>query len=240
MWSNLTVVNPAGRARAARRRAGVELMMHQVGRRERKRQEVRDRIRAAAISLFYERGYEATTVEKIAEHADVSKGTVFNYFPRKESLLALVAEDLVDRTQAMIGPPESWRGSVQARVRRLFLGMVQVTTEHPDLSRRLLFDCIKHPHLYTDEDPSTGKVRRMLRSVLRAGQDSGEIRRDMDLEVAARLLESVFFNVLLFWFTRCEPEADLGRELTVRLQLVFEGLLPHGERSVGRETGEAE
>ena len=54
-----------------------------LGRRERKKLETRQRISTAAFALFVERGYEATTVEAIAERADVAKGTVFNYFPQK-------------------------------------------------------------------------------------------------------------------------------------------------------------
>lgn len=58
-----------------------------VGRPERKKQEVEQRIREAALALFREKGYEATTVEEIAERADVAKGTFFNYFPRMDGLL---------------------------------------------------------------------------------------------------------------------------------------------------------
>jgi len=203
--------------------------MHQLGRRERKKQEVSDRIREAAIALFREKGYEAATVGEIAERADVSKGTVFNYYPRKESLLALAADDLIERTKSVIGPPETWQGSMQDKVRRLFLGMVEVTAQHPDLSRTLLFDCIKRPHVYAYEDPSQSEMRSMLRLVLREARESGEIRSDVDQGVAARLLESVFFNALLFWLVRGQPESELRQELTARLDLVFHGLVPPAE-----------
>ncbi|WP_245797783.1 TetR/AcrR family transcriptional regulator [Mangrovactinospora gilvigrisea] len=47
---------------------------------------MRQHISAVATRLFQERGFEAVTVAEIAEAADVSKMTVFNYFPRKEDL----------------------------------------------------------------------------------------------------------------------------------------------------------
>lgn len=57
------------------------------GLRERKKNETRRRISDVATGLFVERGFDAVTVADIAEAANVSKMTVFNYFPRKEDLL---------------------------------------------------------------------------------------------------------------------------------------------------------
>jgi AcrR family transcriptional regulator len=56
------------------------------GLRERKKQQVRERISGVATMLFLERGFEAVSVAEIAEAAGVSKMTVFNYFPRKEDM----------------------------------------------------------------------------------------------------------------------------------------------------------
>lgn len=65
--------------------------------RERKKADTRAAIRSAAVELFTTRGYEATTMEAVAEAADVSVRTVFRYFPAKEDLVfADVERDLGD------------------------------------------------------------------------------------------------------------------------------------------------
>lgn len=61
--------------------------MAEVGRRERKRQQTRDRIAEAARALFAARGFDGVTVAEIAEAADVSEQTVYNHFPTKEDLV---------------------------------------------------------------------------------------------------------------------------------------------------------
>jgi AcrR family transcriptional regulator len=67
--------------------------MPPTGLRERKKTETRERIAAVAAALFRARGYDAVTIDEVAVAADVSKKTVFNYFPTKEDLVFDRADD---------------------------------------------------------------------------------------------------------------------------------------------------
>lgn len=62
------------------------------GRRARKARETRQRIAAVALRLVIERGYDETTLDDIAEAADIARRTFFHYFPSKEAILQAVED----------------------------------------------------------------------------------------------------------------------------------------------------
>ncbi|MEU0227188.1 TetR family transcriptional regulator [Streptomyces sp. NPDC006284] len=62
-------------------------MSEPVGLRARKKERTRDAIGDAAVALFLERGFEQVSVNDIAAAAEISKPTLFRYFPTKEDLI---------------------------------------------------------------------------------------------------------------------------------------------------------
>ena len=72
-------------------------MTEQLGRRERKKQQMRAPIAETARRLFGERGFEGVTVAEVAREADVAEQTVYNYFPTKEDLVYWRLESFEER-----------------------------------------------------------------------------------------------------------------------------------------------
>ncbi|NUR74296.1 MAG: TetR/AcrR family transcriptional regulator [Hamadaea sp.] len=76
--------------------------MAEMSLRERKKKETGVRLWVAAVKLFAERGFDAVSTAEIAAAADVSKMTLFNYFPTKEDLVLMPMEDHLDEPARVV------------------------------------------------------------------------------------------------------------------------------------------
>jgi AcrR family transcriptional regulator len=88
-----------------------------LGLRERKKRRTRGLIAETARRLFFERGFEATTVADIAREAEVAEQTVFNYFPTKEDLFYSGFEAFEAELLAAVGERERGESALSAFAR---------------------------------------------------------------------------------------------------------------------------
>ncbi|MGW3035002.1 TetR/AcrR family transcriptional regulator [Streptomyces sp. NPDC001178] len=89
------------------------------GLRERKKRQTRQYISDVATGLFVERGFDAVTVAEIAEAADVSVNTVYNYFPAKEDLFFDRSAGLVERMGRWVRARNKGESAAAAVLREL-------------------------------------------------------------------------------------------------------------------------
>ena len=91
-----------------------------MGLRERKKQRLREQISGAALRLFAERGFEEVTIAEVADAADVSQKTVFNYFPTKEDLVYAREEEVEQQLREAFGGHRRGESVVEDMRRFLF------------------------------------------------------------------------------------------------------------------------
>ncbi|MEU6991954.1 TetR/AcrR family transcriptional regulator [Streptomyces sp. NPDC046465] len=89
------------------------------GLRERKKRQTKQRISDIATGLFLERGFVTVTVAEVADAADVSVNTVYNYFPAKEDLFLDRGGDIVDRLSRHVRGRRDGESAADAVLREL-------------------------------------------------------------------------------------------------------------------------
>lgn len=196
----------------------------ELGRRERKKEETRQRIFQSALELFEQKGFDATTVDDITERADVAKGTFFNYYPRKESVLVDLGLDHITEV-------ERYREQISATPMRPVDQIVeamrhgaQLYMKDRDLSRVMLLQLFKGTTPTPEGFEINQRAQELILRLVERAQASGELRRDTDPERATSVLRSIFLFTVLVWVCFPTSPYDLSEELAARIRLALEGL----------------
>lgn len=210
------------------------------GLRERKKRQTKQRISDIATGLFLEHGFAAVTVADVAEAADVSVNTVYNYFPVKEDLFLDRGEAVVDRLSGYVRgrrPGESAAAAVLRALRSdvegvsphigLFTGwadFMKVITEAHGLRSRL----------WEIQQQALGKLTRTLAEETGAADDD-----PMPYLIAGQL--SWVHSTLMAWIgdemVKGREPADVSRDALGLLdemeELLGEKVLNYGVRDAG-------
>ena len=107
------------------------------GLRERKKQQTRDAIIGAALDLFERQGYDATTVEEIAEAADISPRTFFRYFDSKVDVVMDKHERDSDDFAGRLAIRPAHEGPIEAMRQVISAELGQVVKENPLFVRQM-------------------------------------------------------------------------------------------------------
>ena len=169
-----------------------------ISRRERKKRETHQRLMEAALDLFRERGYDATTVEDITDAADVAKGTFFNYFATKEDILPALAEWRLRQLGDALLPEQGAPDSPVARIKMALCLVAEDPLANPSLARRLFAAVM--PHLDSEDAHPGRALARLLADQVRQAQGVGEIRDDLDPLYVGGLIRTAFFQQLMVWY----------------------------------------
>lgn len=148
-----------------------------------------------ARRLFTEQGYAATSVEQIASAASVGKQTVYRRYPSKDALFRQVIEDLTQNIIAVAVQSEGGGSDPLVLLRDTLRALWGVTTQ-PDttaLLRVLATETKRMPDVvrYVSHELSD-QVHQTLTKLIAAAQATAQVRRDIEPELMARLMASLY------------------------------------------------
>jgi AcrR family transcriptional regulator len=193
------------------------------GLRERKKARTRASIQEHAVRLFRAQGYDATTVEQIAEAAEVSPSTVFRYFPTKEDLVISDEYDPMLIAAFRAQPPELGTIPVlRSALRETFAGMAAGELV---VQRERILLTLSVPALWGANLANLTGTLRMLTDLVAAREG-----RPVD-DIAVRTFSGAVFGVMVEVMFRWagEPDMDIPAELDRALAQLEAGLPPRDD-----------
>ncbi len=170
------------------------------------------------MRLFVEQGYDETSVEEIAETADVARQTFFNHFPAKEYIVHAWVEQR--RSEVRAGLEAVSDGNAVIRLSHGLRAVAALYDADAQTSRPMVRFWVRRggPLL-----PGADATAELFQEVISAGQAVGEIRADLDPGLAAHVLLDVYLGRLYSW---AADGGTLWDQLQPAAAVVFEALRP--------------
>ncbi len=157
-----------------------------------------DTLLAAAVALFNERGYEATSMDELAARLGVTKSAIYHHVPSKVELLRLALDRALDALFALTEETGATTGPAIDRLEYVVRGSVRVlAAELPFVT--LLLRLRGNSEVERTALHRRREFDRVVTGLVRAAGHEGDVRGDVDPAVISRLLFGTV-NSLTEWY----------------------------------------
>src|SRR6187431_2766638 len=161
------------------------------------KQEVRGRIIQSAIECFSNNGFDRTRMDEISLLADLSKGTLYNYFDNKEDLFNAICEDSLDLLKIQLDQLfTKSRDDLISNAELFYENFQKIQKEG---SAKVFFEALsestRNPKLKIILFQHRLKIYRLVENYLQIQSDKGFIKSDINLTYVASGMVSLFDGI---------------------------------------------
>lgn len=174
-------------------------------RRERKKEKTRSELIDSAVGLFRKKGFNETSIDDILSQADISKGTLYNYFRDKESILAAYFQQKIAGASDNLKTKLLKCKHIEAQLGVLLDFMHQVLADDMALASIYFRYRLRNSDAPFDSAQRSG-MEGLLVEIVRTAQAAHEIRADVPPTIIARNLQFLF-SLCIFSAQTEEPAA---------------------------------
>lgn len=161
----------------------------------------------AAVRVFARKGLHGARVSDIAAEAGVAHGLLYHYFRSKDEVLETVFRETWAAMLAAIAEVERAGEPAREQLRKLVAIVLRTWRRDPDLVRVLVREVTRSAHVEQEIEEIRAAFAAIERIVER-GQESGELRRDLDARVASIVVYGALEEVLTGWVLGELPDGD--------------------------------
>ncbi len=193
-------------------------------RRRRKRQRMLRHLADTAASLFATQGYEAVTMERIAEQADVARRTLYNHFPAKDAVLGYWVETELARDLARLEGELAMHGSFRERIVCVLDASADWCEKHPAWLRIYLRHGLMNARVAEGdaEEANGSDILGLWQRLIEQGRQAGELDSWCSADRLALWFHHLYLGALLRWLN--VPGSSLRDEFRSITRLFVEGV----------------
>ncbi|UII57209.1 TetR/AcrR family transcriptional regulator [Cytobacillus spongiae] len=171
--------------------------------RQKKKQQTKNLLFNTSIELFKKQGFQETTVQQITDQAGVAKGTFFNYYPSKESILL---EIRISQLQSINQFAEN--ATHQSAIEALIILFRRISEQMDKYGKKVALSIFQllysRPSLTIHEATPYNQFHVTIRTIIQDGQIKGEFSSKMDSSQLATTLTNTYLGSLLSWASGAE------------------------------------
>jgi len=192
------------------------------------------RIMQSAMRLFRADGFENTTMEAIAEAADVAKRTLYSYFPVKESLVSAYWLNKMRQKNDLLPLLLESYSDTRSRLSAVFLSAAEGFKAEPEFAR-IHFSYQFQQIGNSKQPPFRSDFVQFLSVVIETGQNENDLRKDIAATELAIQVMLNFTVICLTWFSDSEA-FSLDERLTHTVNCFIDGVGIDRKKSQGKST----
>ena len=192
---------------------------------ERKKNQTKKKIVSAAWRLFYEQGYENTTVDDIVELSGTSKGSFYHYFEGKDALLSslsILFDEKYEELTPRMDPEMNSFDKLMYLNRELF-SMIERTVPIDLLARMYSTQLVTRGEKHLLDHNRV--YYRLLRSIVLEGQERGQINREIPAAEITKLY-ALCERALLYDWCLCGGSYSLKHYTETTLPMLLSAIRP--------------
>ncbi|MDZ4832958.1 MAG: TetR/AcrR family transcriptional regulator [Candidatus Melainabacteria bacterium] len=196
-----------------------------MGRREEKREVTRQDILAAAGLLFIKKGYESTSVDDIAEAANVAKGTLYYHFKSKDDVLLGLSIGYLKRLSETVDQKLEKQEPPLAVMVDALRTLARDTESYKELSRHFFLAMFGQMREELDSPHQDDQVSlpNIITKIVKAAQENGDIDKTWDSRELGAMIAGASHHAQVTWIL-LEEKRPLVDKVEQWVQVILRGI----------------
>lgn len=184
--------------------------------REKKKRQVEHKITHSALQLFEKNGYDAVSIDDIAEAAEVSKSTFYNYFVSKEAVLIKLTMNSVNNVKEILSKVPAQDDPIEM-IRLGFHCLIDDIYSWRNVAREAAMIGVYN-------ETAHDMINNLIVDYVANAQEKGIFRSDYPCDLVTRSLMGIYY-IAIFGLEPKISKKECKKQLDITLSFLLEGII---------------